>query len=110
MDDCDAVDAAVGSHGLDLHMGLALGLGSDCRSSEFERCGGIPGGIPRAANCDDVADWCRGHEAERLVEENAADSTVGRFCILYLAGQLRAQNDSMARYRLFPSRRPTRSR
>src|SRR5580704_375072 len=98
MDDCDAVDAAVGSYGLDLHMGLALGLGSDCRSSEFERRDGIPGDIPRAANCDDLADWRRRYETERFAEEDALDPTMGRFRIFYLAGQLRAQNDSMARY------------
>jgi len=98
MDDCDAVDAAVGSHGLDLHVGLALGAGSHCGSSDIERRSGIPRNISRAADRDDLADWRRRYETERLVEEDALDPTMGRFRIFHLAGQLRAQNDSVARY------------
>src|SRR5580704_10944772 len=96
MDDSDAVDAAVGSYGLDLHLGIALGTVSDCGSSDIEGRSGVPRNLFRAADRDDVADWCRGHEAERLVEEDAADPAMGRFCLFHLAGQLWTQNHSMA--------------
>ena len=98
MDGSDAVDAAVGSYGFAFHLGIALGAGSDSSSSDIERRGSIPRNISRLANRDDVADWRRGYEAGWLVEEDAADPTLGRFCLFHLAGQFRPQNHPMARY------------
>src|ERR1700730_7236698 len=98
MDDSDAVDAAVGSYGLDLHLGIALGTVSDCGSSDIEGRSGVPRNLFRAADRADVADWRRGYEARWLVEEEAPEPNPGGFCLFHLAGQLRPQNYPMARY------------
>ena len=98
MDDGDEVDAAVGSCGFDLHLGIALGIVSNCGSSDVDRRSGVPGNLFRAAHRDDMANRRWRHEAERTVEEDTADPAVGRFRIFHLANQLRPQNHPMARY------------
>ena len=105
LDDGAAPDAPLGPLRIDLHLGIAVGAAAVAIPSDGRRSRpAYLGGYALCRIVDHVDHRRVGNEAARPLEEDAADSSLGRDGLRHVARQFRAQNDSLARRRLFSSR------
>ena len=91
---------SVGTFGPDLHSRPAMGSGGHCRAADLAHCRCLPGCVFGVSRGDHGDHWKLGPQATGRVQEVVDDSCLGLSGGLYLAGQLHAQQDSLARWLL----------